>query len=150
MGKLPKRWDHGSVSYALDKFPLRHNFFSYNCYDLGQFEDLEKDDSLRKYKITESDRQHWKKYMSSDLLPFDVLNRQEAKRFINLIHYLDRNHLNAANLEKEIISFDYNDSLRMSDNIGFRTIAIDTSGYYGPDFFDVIDNKNGVYLLRKN
>lgn len=149
MEKLPKRSDHESVSYSLDKHPQRYYSFSFNWFDLDNLRNLEKSNNLHDFKITESISNEWTKYVSSDLFPFDTLTQSETKRFINLIKYLDRNSLSAANLENNIIAFDYNDSLRMSDNLGFRKITLDTSGYYGSDFFDIIDKQNGLYLLRK-
>ena len=88
MDKLPKRLDHESVSYSLDKYPQRYNYFTYNWYDFGRFEDLEKGDSLRKYRVATSDS-NWIKYIGANFQPFSVLNKAEAQRFISLIHYLN-------------------------------------------------------------
>ena len=149
MKKLPRRSDHKSVNYSLDKYPQRYYSFSFNWFDLDKLESLEQNNNLHDFKITESLRSDWTKYVSSDLFPFDTLTQSETKRFIDLVKYLDRNNLSAANLADNIITFDYNDSLNMSDNLGFRTITLDTSGYYGPIFFDIIDKQNGFYLLRE-
>ena len=149
MEKLPKRSDHQSVSYRLDKHPQRHNSFAFNWYEIDNLKNLESGDNFREFKMSEAMEIDPGKYAFSDLTPFDTLNLNECLRFINLIKFLDKNNLNAANLEENIITFDYNDSLRMSDNVGFRKITLDTSGYYGPEFFDIIDHKDGFYLLRK-
>ena len=149
MKKLPKRSDHESVSYALDKHPERYFSFSFNWFAFNKLEYLEQNDNLHDFKITESIRNEWTKYVSFDLFPFDTLTQSETKRFISLIKYLDKNNLSAANLADNIITFDYTDSLRLSDNLGFRTITLDTSGYYGPNFFEIIDKQNGFYLLRE-
>lgn len=149
MDKLPKRLDQESVSYSLDKYHQRYNYFTYNWYNLGRFEDLEKDDSLRKYKVAPSDS-NWTKYMGANFQPFSVLNQIEAHKFINLIHYLDHNHLNTANIERNHqISLAYNDSLRVNvpGNLGFRTIALSDTGYFSHDFYTIIDSITGVYLL---
>lgn len=149
MKKLPIRSDHESVRYTLDKHHQRYYSFSFNWFDVEKLDYLELNNNLHDFKIKESLRADWTKIVSSDLFPFDTLTQSETKRFISLIKYLDRNNLSGANLANNIITFDYCDSLRMSDNLGFRTITLDTSGYYGPNFFDIIDKQNGFYLLRK-
>ncbi|MGV9004040.1 hypothetical protein [Flavobacterium sp.] len=149
MQKLPKRSDHQSVSYVLDKHPQRYYSFSFNWYRIGNLKNLENDHKLHDFKIGKEDAIDWNKYVNKDLTPFDTLNPNECLRFINIIKFLDKNNLNAANLEDNIISFDYNDSLRISDNMGFRKITLDTTGYYGAGFFEIIDRKDGFYLLRK-
>ena len=149
MDKLPRRSDHESVSYSLDKYPESYNNFSFNWFKLANFHDLIKDNNLHDYKISETNRIDWKKYVGLDFTPFDTLSNNEAKRLIGLIQFLDFNKLNAANLAEGVLSFDYNDSLRISKGLGFRTIVIDTSGYYGSEFFDIIDKKEGLYLLIK-
>jgi hypothetical protein len=149
LDKLPKRWDHKSVSYTLDKYPDSYNYFNFNWIKIGYFDTLITNSDFRTISIPDFQKSTWEEYINSDFLPFDILNPKEASRFIGLIKYLDFNKLNAANLEDGIISLTYNDSLRISENTGFRTIVIDTSGYYGSDFFDIIDIKDGIYLLRK-
>jgi hypothetical protein len=146
MNKLPKRLDHQSVSYSLDKYPQRYDYFTYNWYDLGRFNDLEKGDSLRRYKVEQSDS-NWTKYMGTSFQPFNKLNQAEAQRLINLIHYLDHNHLNAANIENNQISLAYNDSLRICCNVGFRTLALSDTGYFDKLFYYVMDSTNNIYLL---
>lgn len=149
MDKLPKRWDHNSVSYTLDKYPDSYNYLSFNWIKTCHFDRLMSDSDFRAISIPDSQKSNWEQYINSDFLPFDTLSSQEASRLIKLINFLDCNKLNAANLEDGIISLTYNDSLRISDNAGFRTIVIDTTGYYGSDFFDIIDRRDGIYLLRK-
>jgi len=149
MEKLPKRTDHGSVSYILEKYPNSHNTFSFNWSAIDNLEYLEQDNNLHNFKIGEQVKSDWTEFVSSGLYPFDTLTRIESRRFIKLIKYLDRNSLNAANLKDNIITFSYNDSLRISENIGFRTITLDTSGYFGSDFFHVMDKRNGFFLLIK-
>jgi hypothetical protein len=149
MDKLPKRWDHKSVSYSLDKYPGSYNNFSFNWFKLADFHDLVKDNNFHDYQISESNMSEWKKYVGLDFTPFDTLSYNDTKRLIGLIQFLDFNKLNAANLADRIISFDYYDSLRISNGLGFRKIVIDTSGYFGSKFFDIKDHKEGLYLLIK-
>jgi hypothetical protein len=148
MKKLPKRNDHQSVSYTLDKYPGRYNNFTYNYYDAGSFDNLTKGDNLR-HLIFKRDTAGWQEYIGKNTAPFMALTLLEAKKFIRLLQYLDKNHLNAATLEGGFIALDYNDSLRISDGLGFRTVTVVDSGYYSSKFFDIIDQKSGLYLLRK-
>jgi hypothetical protein len=148
MNKLPKRKDHQSISYTLDKYPERYNYFTYNWYDAGSFKRLAEGDNLRHFAFN-ADTTDWHKYMGTNTMPFIALTPLEAKTFLQLIKYLDRNHLNAATLEDGTIALDYNDSLRISDGLGFRKVTIADSGYYSSEFFDIIDRKEGIYLLRK-
>jgi hypothetical protein len=147
MKKLPKRLDHESICYSIDKYVTRLNNFSFNWFDLENLADLEKENN--QYKYSGNQISDWNKYIGKDLRPFKSLSEAELKRFFKLIKYLDKNSLNGANIEGNIISFDYSDSLRMAKGTGFRTITNDTSGYYGPQFFDIIDSRNGFFLLRK-
>lgn len=149
MNKLPKRLDQNSVTYTLDKHPERHYSFTFNWYEIGNLQNLELGDNLRIFEISQQHLADWSKYVGNDITPFDTLSKDECLRFINLIKFLDRNNLNAASLTKNIILFDYNDSLSMSHNLGSRKITLDTSGYYAPDFFDIIDSIDGFFLLRR-
>jgi hypothetical protein len=149
MEKLPRRWDHETVSYSLDKYRYRYNLFSFNWFDFNKLEYLEQSNNLHDFKIIEANKSEWRKYVSTNLFPFGNLTQFETKRFIILIKFLDKNSLSGAELKENKITFDYNDSLRYSDNTGSRTIALDTSGSYGPLIFDMIDKKDGFYLLRR-
>jgi hypothetical protein len=150
MGKLPRRNDQESVIYSLDKFPETYNVFSFNWFDFDNFENLEKDNNLLNYKISEPLTEEWKKFIGNDLLPFDTLTQNESRKFLDLIKFLDHNQLSAATLSSDnVISFVYNDSLRYSDDTGFRTNTLDTSGYFGSTFFQLIDQKDGIFLLIK-
>ncbi len=149
MEKLPRRSDYQSVSYSLNKRPEKYHSFSFNWFDFDKIEFLEQKNNLRNFKVPKSSIKGWTEYVSSDLFPFDTLTSLEAKKFISLLKYLDKNNLNAANLEYDLITFDYNDSLRISNNLGFRTVTLDTNWYFNPNYFTILDKKNGFYLLSK-
>jgi hypothetical protein len=134
MEKLPKRWDNNGVSYEIEKFRDRHNQLTLNRYRLGKFDDLISDSVFRYLRIPESVKTDWIKYVGNDIIPFDTLTRSETMRFISLTNYLDLNKLNGAFLHDGKIGLTYNDSLRIWVGTGFRTVIIDTSGYY--DYLD--------------
>ncbi|MFT6947903.1 MAG: hypothetical protein ACJARP_002335 [Vicingaceae bacterium] len=149
MLKLPKRTDYNSINYSLDKFKGRHNLLRFNWFKIGTLNDLKEKNNLINYKINISEQADWREWVNNDIKPFNSLSPAESKRFIKLIEFLDQNSLSAMKIEDNMTTFSYNDSLRISDGLGFRTITMDTTDYYGPPFFKIIDRKDGFYLLVK-
>jgi len=147
MEKLPKRWDNEGVSYEIDKYRDRINQMTLNRYRIGKLDDFTSDSSLINMQIPKSVQADWIKYVGSDIIPFDTLTRSEANRFLKLIRYLDSNNLNGAFYDGKI-GLKYNDSLRIWVGTGFRTVIIDTSGYYDYHGYEIIDEINEIYLTR--
>ncbi len=148
MEKLPKRWDNEGVSYEIEKYRDKVNQMTINRYLIGKLDDFNSESTLRELQIPKSSQADWVKYVGNDIIPFDTLTQNEAKRFINLIKYLDLNKLNGAFLKNGKIGLTYNDSLRVWAGTGFRTVIIDTSGYSDFHDYEIIDNKENIYLTR--
>ena len=147
MEKLPKRWDNEGVSYEIEKYRDRINQMTLNRYRIGKLDDFNSESTLRELQIPNSSQADWIKYVGNDLIPFDTLTQSEAIRFIKLIKYLDSNKLNGAFYDGKI-GLKYNDSLRIWAGTGFRTVIIDTSGYYDYHGYEIIDEINDIYLTR--
>ena len=147
MEKLPKRWDNEGVSYEIEKYRDRINQMTLNRYRIGKLDDFTSDSSLINMQIPKSVQADWIKYVGSDIIPFDTLTQSEANRFLKLIRYLDSNNLNGAFYDGKI-GLKYNDSLRIWVGTGFRTVIIDTSGYYDFHGYEIIDEINEIYLTR--
>ena len=147
MEKLPKRWDNEGVSYEIEKYRDRINHMTLNRYRIGKLDDFDSDSSLRELQIPKTLQADWIKYVGKDITPFDTLTQNEAIRFIKLIKYLDSNKLNGAFYDGKI-GLRYNDSLRIWAGTGFRTVIIDTSGYYDYHGYEIIDKINEIYLTR--
>ncbi len=148
MDKLPKRWDNEGASYEIEKYRDRINHITLNRYRIGKLDNFNSDSALRELQIPKSSQADWIKYVGNDIIPFDTLTQNEAMRFINLIKYLDLNKLNGAFLKNGKIGLTYNDSLRIWAGTGFRTVIIDTSGYSDFHDYEIIDNKDKIYLTR--
>jgi hypothetical protein len=150
MKKLPYRTNHDNVQYSIDKHVDRHNTFSFNWFPIDNLDFLEIDDNLREYRISSQNKEDWIKYVSSDLLPFDNLSKEEAKCFIGLINFLSENNLTSLEINSRGITLNYCDSLRLSVNTGFRQIRLDTANYYNPERHHIHDIKDGFYLISRH
>ncbi|MDW7690950.1 hypothetical protein R9C00_20660 [Flammeovirgaceae bacterium SG7u.111] len=142
--KLPTRRDHGSVSYSIDKYSDSYGQFNFNWARIGHFQHLTKR-GLQKVKLKELSE-----WGTQDKTPFDTLSSNEAERLVKLIEFLDYNQLNGAELNSfGDISLTYNDSLRISENIGFRKVVLDTTKSFPPNLYHCFDSKDGLYLVKR-
>ena len=149
MKKLPHKNDLNTVDYVINKYPAPHNYFSLNWCIFEDINSFYTTVNLLDYKIPKDSQADWERIVSEDMYPFRCFNKNEAKRFLLLIKYLDRNSMNAANLYgNNYITLQYNDSLRIWADIGFREISIDTNDSYSSEKQDLLDAQNGLYLIE--